>query len=200
MPQKRAVSALGCAKGIARLRAAKRKDRCVAVRKVSSGKAGGGAASQIPPGRPALPPNITTPSTTRRASAWRTLRAGQLSRHQVAMLWLIHSEGEGGRQMDRKAIERSLETWFGSRAPPSQGARAMALPPLELVRLIEDPKSGREKIVVLTPKGEAHMKKMIAGGEAYVQRIIDHMTDEEIVRGLHFFKRISEIVEGFRQD
>lgn len=129
------------------------------------------------------------------------LRAGQLSRHQVAMLWLIHSEGEGGRQMNRKAIERSLETWFEiSGAAITKALRAMALPPLELVRLIEDPKSGREKIVVLTPKGEAHMKKMIAGGEAYVQRIIDHMTDEEIVRGLHFFKRISEIVESFRQD
>ena len=39
---------------------------------------------------------------------------------------------------------------------------------------------------------------MIAGGEAYVQRIIDHMTDEEIEQGLHFFKRVSEIVESFR--
>lgn len=36
------------------------------------------------------------------------------------------------------------------------------------------------------------------GGEAYVQRIIDHMTDEEIEQGLHFFKRVSEIVESFR--
>jgi|GEM_PF-3446073 hypothetical protein len=40
---------------------------------------------------------------------------------------------------------------------------------------------------------------MIAGGEAYVQRIVDHMSDEEIRQGLHFFKRISEIVDGFRQ-
>lgn len=129
------------------------------------------------------------------------LRGGVLNRHQVAMLWLIHSEGKEGREMDRKAIERSLETWFEiSGAAITKALRAMAQPPLDLVRLVENPRSGREKIVVLTPKGEAHMKKMIAGGEAYVQRIIDHMTDEEIRQGLHFFKRISEIVEGFRQE
>ncbi len=127
------------------------------------------------------------------------LRGGQLSRHQVAMLWLIHSEGTNGREMNRKAIERSLETWFEiSGAAITKALRAMAQPPLELVRLVEDPRSGREKIVLLTPKGEAHMKKMIAGGEAYVQRIIDHMSDEEIERGLHFFKRVSEIVEMLR--
>jgi DNA-binding MarR family transcriptional regulator len=129
------------------------------------------------------------------------LRGGVLNRHQTAMLWLIHSEGKDGREMDRKAIERSLESWFEiSGAAVTKALRAMAQPPLELVQLVENPKSGREKIVVLTPRGEAHMKKMIAGGEAYVQRIVDHMTDEEIRQGLHFFKRISEIVEGFRDD
>ena len=129
------------------------------------------------------------------------LRGGLLNRHQVAMLWLIHSEGRGGREMNRKAIERSLESWFEiSGGAITKALRSMAQPPLDLVQLVEDPRSGREKIVKLTPKGEVHMKKMIAGGEAYVQRIIDHMSDEEIEQGLHFFKRISEIVEGFRDE
>lgn len=129
------------------------------------------------------------------------LRGGLLNRHQVAMLWLIHSEGREGREMNRKAIERSLESWFEiSGAAITKALRAMAVPPLELVQLVEDPRSAREKIVRLTPRGEAHMKKMIAGGEAYVQRIVDHMSDEEIAQGLHFFKRISEIVAGFRED
>ncbi|MEG3806666.1 MarR family winged helix-turn-helix transcriptional regulator [Aerococcus mictus] len=74
----------------------------------------------------------------------------------------------------------------------------MAQPPLELVKLVEDPASGREKIVNLTPKGEAHMRRMIAQGTAYVQRIIDPMTDEEILNGLHFFERIGEIVDKFK--
>ncbi|MAB12665.1 MAG: hypothetical protein CMI59_02035 [Parvibaculum sp.] len=129
------------------------------------------------------------------------LRGGMLSRHQVAMLWLIHSEGREGREMNRKAIERSLEAWFEiSGGAVTKALRGMAQPPLDLVRLVEDPRSGREKIVKLTPKGETHMKRMIAGGEAFVQRIVDHMSDEEIEQGLHFFKRITEIVDGFRQD
>ena len=82
----------------------------------------------------------------------------------------------------------------------TKALRGMAQPPLELVQLVEDPKSGREKIVKLTPRGETHMKRMIAGGEAYVQRIVDHMSNEEIEQGLHFFRRITEIVDGFRQD
>ncbi|MGK2741219.1 MarR family winged helix-turn-helix transcriptional regulator [Tepidicaulis sp. LMO-SS28] len=127
------------------------------------------------------------------------LRDGLLSRHQVAILWLIHSEGTGARRMNRKAIERSLASWFEiSGAAITKALRSMAQPPLELVRLEEDPRSGREKIVSLTPKGEAHMARMIAGGEAFVQRIIDEMSEEEVVQGLHFFRRISEIVEGFR--
>ena len=74
----------------------------------------------------------------------------------------------------------------------------MAQVPLELVTLVEDPASGREKIVTLTPKGEAHMKRMIAKGTAYVQQIIDPMSDEEILQGLHFFERIGEIVDKLK--
>lgn len=126
------------------------------------------------------------------------LRGGVLGRHQVAMLWLIHSEGRQGREMNRKAIEQSLSTWFEiSGAAITKALRSMASPPLELVTLAEDPASGREKIVSLTPKGEAHMKRMIAQGTAYVQRIIDPMSDQEIIEGLHFFRRIGEIVDGF---
>ena len=54
------------------------------------------------------------------------LRGGLLNRHQVAMLWLIHSEGREGREMNRKAIERSLESWFEiSGAAITKALRAM---------------------------------------------------------------------------
>ncbi|MGE0485153.1 MAG: MarR family winged helix-turn-helix transcriptional regulator [Gammaproteobacteria bacterium] len=126
------------------------------------------------------------------------LRGGELGRHQVAILWLIHSEGEGGRAMNRKAIEHSLRQWFEvSGAAITKAIRAMSAPPLKLVRLEEDPRSGREKIVRLTPRGEAHIEAMIARGTAYVQRIIDHMDDAEIVNGLAFFRSIERIVDGF---
>lgn len=127
------------------------------------------------------------------------LRDGVLGRHQVAILWLIHSEGRQGKSMNRKAIEQSLSTWFEiSGAAITKALRSMAQAPLELVTLVEDPASGREKIVTLTPKGEAHMKRMIAKGTAYVQQIIDPMSDEEILQGLHFFERIGEIVDKLK--
>ena len=127
------------------------------------------------------------------------LRGGSLGRHQVAILWLIHSEGYQGRQMNRKAIEKSLSTWFEiSGAAITKALRSMAQPPLDILTLIEDPASGREKIVTLTPKGEAHLKKMIAQGTAYVQKIINPMSDEEILAGLHFFKQIGVIVDDMK--
>lgn len=127
------------------------------------------------------------------------LRGGVLSRHQVAILWLIHSEGEGGDRMPRKRIERSLTSWFGiSGAAVTKALRSMAKPPLGLVELIEDPASGREKTVFLTAKGKRHMRKMIGQGDAFVQLIVDHLTPEEIRTGLHFFRRIADIVDEIR--
>ena len=68
------------------------------------------------------------------------------------------------------------------------------LPPL---RSVPDPDDARAVRVRLTPRGEAHIEAMIARGTAYVQRIIDHMDDAEIVDGLAFFRSIERIVDGF---
>jgi len=126
------------------------------------------------------------------------LRGTALSRHQVAILWLIHSEGDDGLRMSRKDIVRSLSNWFEiSNAAITKALRAMAQPPLTLVRLDEDPASGREKIVTLTPDGEAHLAEMIRRGTAYVQRIVDELNDGQIVHGLDFFARITEVVDAW---
>lgn len=127
------------------------------------------------------------------------LRGEDLTRHECVILWLIHSRGEAGRSMRRKDIERALQDWFEiSGAAITKALRHMAQAPLRLVRLEEDPASGREKLVHLTPRGEAHLARMIERGTAYVQRIIDTMTPGEIRDGLHFFERIRAIVAGFR--
>lgn len=128
------------------------------------------------------------------------LRGDDLSRHQVAILWLIHSEGENGVRMNRKAIVRSLSNWFEiSNAAITKALRAMAQPRLGLVRLDEDPDSGREKIVTLTSAGEAHLAEMIRRGTAYVQLIVDELNNNQIVNGLDFFARITEVVDGWRE-
>src|SRR5262249_12412344 len=77
-----------------------------------------------------------------------SMRAGRLTRKQVAILWLIRSEGEQGCRMARKEIERLLATWFEiSSSAITKALRGMARPPLGLVQIIEDPQSGREKQV-----------------------------------------------------
>ena len=73
------------------------------------------------------------------------MRDGQLTRRQVAILWLIRSEGERGRRMARKEIERLLTTWFEiSSSAITKALRSMARPPLSLLQVREDPQSGRE--------------------------------------------------------
>ena len=59
------------------------------------------------------------------------LRGDELSRHQVAILWLIHAEGDHGIRMKRKAIARSLSNWFEiSNAAITKAIRGMAGAPL----------------------------------------------------------------------
>jgi DNA-binding MarR family transcriptional regulator len=124
------------------------------------------------------------------------MRGGSLGRHQVAILWLIHSEGVEGRQMNRKDIERHLGAWFDiSGAAITKAIRSMASAPLNLLTLEEAEHSGREKVVTLTRSGESFVKGMIGRGDAFIQRIIETMSDEEINQGLHFFQKISDIID-----
>ena len=124
------------------------------------------------------------------------LRGPDLSRHQSAILWLIHSQSTDGRSMQRKDIVRALRSWFEiSNAAITKALRGMSKPPLALVTQQEHPDSGREKIVSLTREGEVYMQTMIERGTAYVQQIVDGLSDRQIVSGIDFFERISEIVD-----
>jgi DNA-binding MarR family transcriptional regulator len=123
------------------------------------------------------------------------LRGDALSRHQVAILWLLHSQGEDGIRMNRKAIARALANWFEiSNAAITKAIRSMARPPLALVALQEDPRSGREQVVTLTAKGQKHLAAMIERGTAYVQWIVDQMDDRHVVEGIAFFEKIRDVV------
>ncbi len=128
-----------------------------------------------------------------------SMRGGELGRHQVAILWLIHSEGVDGRLMNRKDIERHLGAWFEiSGAAITKAIRSMASEPLLLLTLEEAAHSGREKVVTLTPDGERYVDGMIRRGDAFIQRIIETMSDEEIIQGLHFFQRISDVIDDLQ--
>ena len=124
------------------------------------------------------------------------LRCGQLSRKQVAILWLIRSEGEQGKRMRRKDIERSIQTWFEvSSSAITKALRSMARPPLGLVQIAEDPQSAREKQVWLTPRGERFLATMVAAGQKFEQQIVDQLTPEEVSFGIHFLQRAMAALE-----
>lgn len=125
------------------------------------------------------------------------LRCGQLSRKQVAILWLIRSEGVQGKRMRRKDIERSIQTWFEvSSSAITKALRSMARPPLSLVHIVEDPQSAREKQVRLTPKGERFLATMVAEGQKFEQQIVDQLTPEEVNFGIHFLQRAMAALEN----
>ena len=114
---------------------------------------------------------------------------GQLNRKQVAMLWLIRAEGIQGHQIRRKDIQRLIATWFElSGSTVTRTLRAMAQPPLRLVRLIEDPHSAREKMVTLTAKGERFLTTMVEQGRNYIRPLLAKLSPEEIHNGLAFFR------------
>lgn len=124
------------------------------------------------------------------------LRGGRLTRHQVAILWLIRSEGEDGRSISRKEIERSITRWFELRnSAISKALRAMARTPLGLLEILEHPASGRERQVVLTAKGLREIERMVDQGQRYIQTMVDHLSRDEAAQGVHFLARVSAIID-----
>ncbi|MCS6924544.1 MAG: MarR family winged helix-turn-helix transcriptional regulator [Candidatus Binatia bacterium] len=127
------------------------------------------------------------------------LRRGQLTRKQVAILWLIRAEGGPERRMPRKEIERLLTTWFEiSGSAITKALRAMARPPLQLVKLVEDPHSAREKLVLLTPKGEQFLLAMIEAGQQYIQQIAVHLSEADLCAGIRFLSQVTAVLEQMR--
>lgn len=125
-----------------------------------------------------------------------SLRGGRLTRHQVAILWLIRSEGEGGTHIARKDIERSITRWYEiGNSAISKALRVLAKPPFELVEIVENPLSARERYVKLTPGGEAQITWMVEQGQRFVQRMVDLLTAEEAAQGVHFLTRVSAIID-----
>lgn len=130
-----------------------------------------------------------------------SLRSGQLTRKQVAILWLIRSEGENGRTMRRKDILQLITTWFEvSSSAITKALRAMARPPLHLLEVVEDPRSGREKLVILTEKGEQFLLTMVDHGSQFLWEIVKRLTSEEIRYGMQFLQQATRALDQIRHE
>lgn len=128
------------------------------------------------------------------------MRGGKITRKQTAILWLIHAEGIDQRQMRRKDIERSLQTWFEvSSSAITKALRGMARAPLNLLRIVEDPDSAREKQVLLTAKGEKFLQMMVAEGRRVIHRMVEQLTDQEIDGGIVYLRKITSGFESALQ-
>ena len=118
-----------------------------------------------------------------------TMRSGQLTRKQAAILWLIRSEGKGGREMRRKDIQQLITTWFEISNPSlSRELRMLAKPPLGLVRLSEDPNSAREQTVALTVKGERFLATMVEKACQLLSPLIATVPEDSVKMVLTVFR------------
>lgn len=129
------------------------------------------------------------------------LRGGVLTRKQSAILWMIRSAGEDGRRMRRKEIVRLMQSWFEvTNSGISKAIRGMARPPLALVEITEDPRSAREKLISLTPKGEEFLAAMAARGEVFLQDIVKHLSEDVIRGGIEYFRQLTEAFNRSRAE
>lgn len=129
------------------------------------------------------------------------LRGDQLSQHQTVILWIIHSEGDQGTLMRRKDIETRLAAWFDiTSSAISKALRSLARADMPYLEITEDPRSGRERLVSLTPAGRRLVEAMMNRSERLIARIVAELTDEEIGAGLHFLERVSEIVPQLEEN
>jgi DNA-binding MarR family transcriptional regulator len=120
------------------------------------------------------------------------VRADVLSRQQGAILWLIRSQGDDGSRMRRKDIESNVQRWFEvTSAALSKSLRAMMRPPLELIEITEDPRSGREKLVALTPKGKAFLDTAATKAGMVLAELIEDVPLEVVDHAITYFRYLT---------
>ncbi len=128
---------------------------------------------------------------------------GELDRHQTVIMWLLRSEGKNSSRpsLRRKDIERCLTNWYDiTSSTVSKALRALAKPPHNYIVITEDPNSGREKLVTVTPAGQRYYKRMVDNASAFIQLATDRMSTEENSMGIHMFRVISDTFQALRDE
>lgn len=132
------------------------------------------------------------------------LRGDQgLDRHQTVIMWLLRTEGlqHGRKSLKRKEIERCLTSWYDiTSSTVSKALRALAKSPYNFIVISEDPDSGREKLVTVTPAGQRYYKQMADNASRFVKLATDRMSVEENSMGVHMMKVISDTFQQLRDE
>ena len=127
------------------------------------------------------------------------VRGDVLSRQQAASIWLIRSQGEDGCRIACKEIETNVRRWFEvTGAAVTRSLRAMMRQPLEVIEIIEDPSSGRQKLVVLTPKGRAFLDSVTERATQVVADTIAEVPAELLDSAILYFGHLARGCDRFR--
>jgi DNA-binding MarR family transcriptional regulator len=83
--------------------------------------------------------------------------------------------------MRRRDIQRFLSAWFEtSNSTVTKALRSMACPPVKLVKVMEHPRSAREKNIVLTPNGENFFALMLERCRDFLAPIAAEIGEKDI--------------------
>jgi hypothetical protein len=94
--------------------------------------------------------------------------------------------------MRRKDIESNVQRWFeATSAALSKSLRAMMRPPLELIEISEDPRSGREKLVALTPNGKAFLDAAATKAAMVLAELIEDVPLDVVDHAITYFRYLT---------
>jgi len=86
-----------------------------------------------------------------------------------------------------------MTNWYDiTSSSVSKALRALAKEPLNYITILEDPNSGREKLIEMTPAGKQHCDEMIASACEVIKRINANFSEEENKMGIYMFMRMDE--------
>lgn len=123
------------------------------------------------------------------------MECGRLDRHQTVIMWILRSESQrrGVTVISRKDIVKMMTNWYDiTSSSVSKALRALAKEPLSYITILEDPNSGREKLIEMTPAGKQHCDEMIASACDVIKRITANFSDDENKMGVYMFMRMDE--------
>lgn len=121
------------------------------------------------------------------------LRGDQVSRKQMAILWLLRCEGGERGELPRKEIERLLTRWFEvTSSAITKALRGLTAPPLRFVKITRSTQSGREKTVVLTPKGREVLAEMVNQGHGFVTDLVAPFSPDTVDGGIRFLAAVTD--------
>ena len=123
------------------------------------------------------------------------MECGRLDRHQTVIMWILRSEAQRRDEsvISRKDIVKLMTNWYDiTSSSVSKALRALAKEPLSYITILEDPNSGREKLIEMTPAGKQHCDEMIASACDVIKRITENFSDDENKMGIYMFSRMDE--------